>query len=410
MGGAVNSSFVLGSAQFALSTFLVPMERELDWSRSIFFGALSTRFLIAGILSPVIGPLADRVRAPRLMLPAGVLVLGGSISAVKWIDDPVLFFAVYGIAGGAGTAVLQLTTWEALVLKWFSRKRTRALVVASIGEASGPMVFPMLITAFIALFGWRDAWLWYGVLATVVLMPFALAVRTRPEQVGQRLDGGDAPVRAEARAPRASALAEASFTRSEALHTHSFWILAAVFTVTGVAITGYQAQWIPHFRDVGFSASVAAGAVAVYGASNIASRVIWGAMTVRFEIRTLLGAHATAAAAGVAMLLFFVDSTPMLFVWAVYQGLVLGSFFPLHTLIMAEYFGRSHIGAIRGSMLPISSVARGGGALSLGALRDWRGSYDLAFAVVLVAWATIGSLLVISRRPRQRRESDERVS
>ena len=49
--------------------------------------------------------------------------------------------------------------------------------------------------------------------------------------------------------------------RPEALRTRSFWLLASTFTLSGVVITGFQAQWIPHFRDIGYSAAVAAGAL-----------------------------------------------------------------------------------------------------------------------------------------------------
>jgi MFS family permease len=403
LGGAINASFVLGSAQFALSTFLVPMEEELGWSRAVFFGALSTRYLLAGMLGPLVGPWADGVRAPRILLPLGVLVLGGTLSAVRWINDPVVFFAVYGVAGAVATSLLNLQIWEAIILKWFSRRRTRALVVASIGEASGPMFFPLLITLFIALFGWRDAWLWYGVLTVAFLLPVTLAVRTRPEQVGQFLDGDDAPVEpGTGDGERAAIRSEASFTRPEALRTRSFWLLAAVFMMSGLAITGFQSQWIPHFRDIGFGAGVAAAAVSVYGAGNIASRVLWGTLAIRFSLQKLMTIHAVAAAAGVAFLILVVDSEVTLFVWAVYQGLVLGSFFSLHTLLSAEYFGRPHIGAIRGVMMPPSSVSRAAGPLVLGALRDWRGNYDLAFVVVLAGWGVMMSLLAVSRRPRHR--------
>ena len=189
IGGAVSASFLLGSNQFALGVFLVPMEDDLGWTRSVFFGALSVRYLLAGLLGPLIGPLGDSVRAPRFLLPLGVILLGGSLAAVRWVEHPALFFLIYGVVGAIGSALLHLHVWEAIILKWFSRKRTRALVIANIGEASGPMVFPIAITGLIALFGWRDAWLWYGVITVAVLMPIALLVRTRPEQLGQTLDG-----------------------------------------------------------------------------------------------------------------------------------------------------------------------------------------------------------------------------
>jgi len=403
LGGAVNASFVLGSAQFALSTFLVPMEEDLGWSRSVFFGALAVRFLLSGLLGPVVGPLVDGVRAPRVIVPLGVVLMSGSLAAIRWVDSPIAFFALYGVVGAFATAILHLATWEALILKWFSRKRTRALVIGGVGEASGPMFSPLLVTLFIALFGWRDAWLWYGALLFVVLMPIALAVRTRPEQVGQSLDGDGSAATAMATPPVATP--EASFNRREAMGTQGFWLLLGIFTLSGVVITGFQSNWIPHFRDIGIGATPAAAAVSVYGGFNIASRMVWGALMVRFPLKPLMVVHAIAAGGGVAFLVFVVDSSLTLFIWAAYQGLVLGVFFSLHTMISAEFFGRHHIGSIRGTMMPAASFSRAGGPLLLAALREWRGTYDLAFVTVLGGWAVMAMLALLARKPDQRSAS-----
>ncbi|MEX2430756.1 MAG: MFS transporter, partial [Dehalococcoidia bacterium] len=400
-GGAFHASFVLGSSHFALSAFLVPMEDELGWSTTLLFGALSLRQLLAALLGPIAGPLADRVGAPRIAFPVGVLLLGASLAAVRWTDHPVWFFFWYGGVGAVASSLVHLTMWEAVVLKWFSRRRARALLWTSVGEASGPMVFPVLITLLIALYGWRDAWLWYGVLTTATLLPFTLVLRTRPEQVGQHLDGDATPVRPERpeaqvgaeQAVVQAASTDAGLTRNEALRTRSFWLVAAAFTLTGIGVSGFQSHWIPHFRELGFGAGVAAAAVSVYGASNIGSRILWGTLAARFPIRWLLTVHTAAAGAGVLFLLTLVNSSVTLFCWAIYQGLVLGSFFQLHALLSAEYFGRAHTGAIRGAMLPLASTTRGTGALLVGALRDWRGSYTLAFLLVFGTWM-VNSVLV----------------
>ena len=120
------------------------------------------------------------------------------------------------------------------------------------------------------------------------------------------------------------------------MHTQGFWMLLLIFTLSGIVITGFQSQWIPHFRDIGISATLAATAVSVYGLLNITSRVLWGILVPRFPIRRLMVAHAIAAGGGVAFLVFVVNGPITLFIWAVYQGLMLGVFFSLHTIISAE--------------------------------------------------------------------------
>ena len=374
------------------------MEEELGWSRSIFFGALSVRYLLAGMLGPIVGQWADRTLAPRLLLPIGVLMLGSSLSLVRWIEHPLLFFLGYGVLGAFGSALLHLQFWEAIILKWFSRKRTRALVIANVGEASGPLIFPIAITGLVAIIGWRDAWFWYGIATIVVLLPFAFLVRTRPEHVGQTVD--NLPPLTSNSLSRHTTQRDVSFRRAEAVRTRSFWLLAVAYTITGFSVTGFQSQWIPHFQDVGFSAAIAATAVSVYGASNIVSRLIWGALAEFFTVRFLLASHAIAAGIGVMILITLVTNPVTLIAWAIYQGLVLGSFFQLHTLLMTDYFGRMHIGSVRGLLQPPSSMSRAAGALAFAAMRDWRGDYAAAFGVVIGLWAVIAGLALGSKRPK----------
>jgi MFS family permease len=396
LGAALNGSFVLGSAQFALGAFLVPMEEDLGWSNSVLFGALGVRQLVGGLLGPVIGPLVDGPTAPRIVMPLGGLLLGLSLMSVYWVHSPLWFFLTYGLLGALAFALINTTMWDAVVLKWFVRKRARALVWTSFGAASASMIFPLLVTFLILTVGWREAWLWYGILTIVVLVPVGLLVRARPEREGLVPDG-EAPSASEAEhAQRAPS--PVSVTRAEAMHTPAFWLIGGAFALTAFGINAFQAHWIPYFIEIGFSAGVAAAAVSVYGASNVASRVLWGWLATRYSIRALLLTHTLMAGVGVGFALM-IQNAPMLFAWAIWHGIFLGSYNYLHTLLSAEYFGRMHIGAIRGAWLMPASVMRASGPLILGVLHNVRGSYVLPFLFAWGIWGVVTAALATARRP-----------
>jgi MFS family permease len=397
---AVNGSFLLGSAQFALGAFLVPMEEELEWNRSVLFGALAVRQLLGGLLGPLVGPWMDRPNAPRVLMPLGGVLLGLSLMSVRWVHEPVWFFLGYGLLGALGFALVNTTMWDSVVLKWFLRKRAKATLWTGFGASSAPMIFPLLVTGLILWLGWRDAWFWYGLVTIAVLLPAGLLVRGRPEQVGQRLDGDPRPHNDRPLTPRTD---ERSLTRHDAMRTSGFWFIASAFMLTGFVINAFQAHWIPYLRDVGFSAGVAAAAVGMYGVSNVASRVLWWRLVSRFDVQKLMVLHTIAAGLGVGFMLA-IQNTPMLFAWAAYQGIFLGSYNYLHTLITAEYFGRMHIGAIRGTMLPASSVLRAGGPLLLGVMRDMRETYTLAFVSIWVTWGIVTAAIIAARRPTHAEE------
>jgi MFS family permease len=150
--------------------------------------------------------------------------------------------------------------------------------------------------------------------------------------------------------------------------------------------------------EIGFSATVAASAVSVYGASNVASRVLWGWLAGRVSIQKLVVAQTIMAGIGVGFALI-IQNMPMLFLWAVWHGLFLGSYNYLNTLLTAEYFGRLHIGAIRGTMLMPASVFRASGPLVLGLMHGIRGSYALPFAFIWGVWLVVTAMIASARKP-----------
>lgn len=400
LGGAVGGSFMLGSAQFATSTFLVPMQEELGWSQTVIFGAFSVRILVGGLLGAFLGPLVDHRWAPRVIMPAGALIMGASFLVVKWVETPLAYYLGYGVLGAIGLSFTGFTMWEALTVKWFVRKRIKAIMWVAAGAASGPLVFPMTLTLLINAVGWRDAWFWFGIGTIAVLLPLALLVRTKPEDIGLLPDGDtETSLRADAVAGRVRPANEFSFTRREALRSHSFWLMTAAMTVPVIGLTGYQSHWIPYFREIGFSAQIAAAGVMTYGFFNVTGRFLWTWVSGRFPIQRVMVVQAFIAASGVVLMLY-IQNTSMLFAWSVFQGLNLASYFALQAVITTDYFGRDHIGSIRGVMFPFANGVRAAAPLFLGATHDWTGSYRVPFSIIIVAWLSTGLLMASLKKPK----------
>mgnify|MGYP001823310271 CR=1 FL=1 len=70
---ALSIGAVLGTAQFAFSLFILPLEESFGWSRTQVNGAL-TFGVVSGLLSPTIGKLMDRVGAKWTMAGSIALV------------------------------------------------------------------------------------------------------------------------------------------------------------------------------------------------------------------------------------------------------------------------------------------------------------------------------------------------
>ncbi len=402
---SVMGVITVGGTGFTVSVFLNPMRDDVGWSSGLVFGALSFRVVVGGLLGAVAGPLAEHRWAPRLMMPVGAVLISLSFIMVKWADSAFEFFFWYGIVGAAGTAIGSMVIMESLVVKWFVRRRAQAMMWSQVGPPVGPLLFPVMLTGLIAWLGWRDAWLWTGVGILVVLLPLTVFVRSRPEDVGM-LPDGDSPEDVSASPELGISVAGTeiqrpySFTRREALRTNVFWMLTLALVVGMFGFPGYQAHWIPYFREVGFDAKTAAFGVFLFGAFSVTSRFIWGYFSTVFPIKPLFTFQIAVSALGVILMLA-VQNNATLLVWAVFQGMTMGVFFQLQAILVPAYFGREHIGAIRGIMWMPMTIAAGIAPLTLGWLHDLQDSYTGAFLLIMAFWILAAALIFASNPPKQ---------
>ena len=97
-----------------------------------------------------------------------------------------------------------------------------------------------------------------------------------------------------------------------------------------------------------------------------------------------------------------VDTAGMAFVAAALFGIGLGGLLVVPPVAIADYFGRSSLGAIRGVTEPFVSGGQAIGAISAGVIFDLTGSYSATFPVFTVAAALAVVLLLTTRRPRKK--------
>jgi len=183
--GALSS----GAGVWGASVFVTPMGNELGWSRSAFFAAFTIRAILAGALSPIIGPMQDSRSGPRILMVASGLTMGLSLIGLKWVDNLGVFYFLFGALGAISMVGGAEMLTVAIVPKWFVRRRGRAVAIASTGTAMGPLFFPLLVHGIISLVGWRDAWMMLGITAMLFLVPLSLLIRTQPEDLGLNPDG-----------------------------------------------------------------------------------------------------------------------------------------------------------------------------------------------------------------------------
>ena len=400
VGAALVAQFVSTGIQVYSPAFmLLPMSEELGWSRAEFTSAQTIgRFAMAGV-GFMVGAKIDRYGPRPLMILGGTIMVGATFLTSQ-ITELWQWLALRGIVLTVGAALLGNLVVNVTLSQWFVERRGRAIGVAAMGVTLGGVVLPLTLTPIIDEYGWRVAWQILAVAAALLIYPSALVMRRRPEEVGLYPDGKTEEQVRRGEAERARINYAHSFTRAEAMRTPQFYLVVFAFAVGGAAFITVLSQGIAFMTDSGFSRTTAAAMITIYAIPSMLSKPFWGSLADRIHPRHI---------ASVTFVITFVSivgivssasagSTVFLAISFVLFGMGIGGTLPLQETIWASYFGRRHLGQVRGAALPFS-ILIGASAPVLTALYfDAVGSYDAAF-LTFGTLALVGAVLVLFARP-----------
>src|SRR6186997_130083 len=89
-------SFASSGSRFSFGVFVKPMSEELHWGRDQLALAASLNLLLAGLLRPVVGLMADRIGS-RAMALMGVAFGGFALILTSFAQELWQFYLTYGI-------------------------------------------------------------------------------------------------------------------------------------------------------------------------------------------------------------------------------------------------------------------------------------------------------------------------
>ena len=379
-----------------LSVFVTPIEEELGWARWETAMAFTIGSLGGSIASAAVGHLLDRYGARTAVVVAGMLVTG-ALLGLAVMQEVWQFWGLFGLGRTAALTGVNLGLTVALG-NWFIRKRGRAVSFMSIGLRAGQALVPLLIvTPIILAYSWRHAYVALAVMAFVfIALPGWLFIRRRPEDFGLLPDGAE-------QAPGAQAVesdGEVSFTLAEARRTSAFWLLTIATMTVIFAQTAVNFHAVPSVEDRGVSQAFSGTFVFIIMGSAAFSAYGWGALMDKIHVRWAT-AIATVFSAASMIVLIFADSILLASVFGVLFGLGTGGWTIAQTMLFANYFGRRHLGSIRGLSQLLAAPLSSFGAVLAGLIQTFTDSYTLAFLIFFGALVIVVVALLLARPPRK---------
>ncbi len=382
---------------FGVSIFNEPMRLSLGLTHGQLAATYTVGTLLGAVPITLFGWYMDRQGIRRAMLLAVSLFAAACLitSTVQgWVSLLLAFWLLRMLGPGA----LSFVSGNTLAY-WFERRLGMVEGIRQLGMACAMAIIPMLNLWLVHHWGWRGAYAILGVAIWCCLFPaFWFLYRNRPDDVGQHLDGVP-PAPLETEQPLSVGLEpQRGLTLRESLRTLSFWTVATGTAMFGLIHTAVFFCIVPIFAERGLSERDAAVMLTAFAASMAAMQLVGGILADRWAAPPLLCLGMAGLGAGVG-LLYACSGLLTACVAGVMLGAAQGVYFGTSHPLWARYFGRRHLGKIRGFLMTLTVASSSLGPLFAGLVRDGLGSFNLALILFALTPLPIALLSLAAAPP-----------
>ena len=386
-----------------LTVFILPLTAEFGWTRTQISVVTSVGAVLGALIAPFMGRITDTWGA-RLPLTVGSICIVLATLYLAAMQSLLGFYLAFSLARIADQGCVQACS-PAAIAKWFQRYRGRAMAVLFFASSAGGVLLPLLVHSMIQAWHWRVAWIVLsGIMLGVGVLPSALLLRRQPEDLGLLVDGEPLPLQPPGASPPFEEVWPAAcehttdaWSLREALWTPTLWFLFAAAFVVGVGSTGVGLHLVPYLRQQGVAPTAAVGVVSFSFLASGIGNLLWGFGADRIAVRPLLVVMYVLRTVSLGVLLI-ADTIPKASLFALVQGVADGGMRPLAAVLLADYYGRRHLGAIYGLERAVQVIGFALGPLVSGATFDLTQSYHGAFVAFLVL-SGIGTMFIAFARP-----------
>lgn len=346
------------------SLFLPLWARTLDAGPGAIGLAISAAMVAATLGGPLAGLLLDRFPARTIIAGSAIamaVVLAGGALLVDRLWHLWLLYFLATLAGSAAAPV----GYSRLLLNWFHRSQGRALGLALAGAGVGAIVTPLLAGLLIATGGWRVAFVGFGLILGLVIVPLVYVTTSESPDPDERAASGQWE-------PQPGSGVDAAGAPLAIPIARTFALLAIFFLLTGFALTGTISHFVAIIGERGVEALRATPVIAAMGTTIILGRIGCGAMLDRFFAPRVAALFMTFPLAALALLSFASGILPTIAASLLF-GLGTGAEMAILAYCVRSYFPLAQYGRITGLIFAAFNIGSAIGAPMAGFLSEGGG-------------------------------------
>jgi MFS family permease len=360
-------------AYVAFSVFFKPLIAEFGWSRATVSGATSLAYLTMGALGILAGSLNDRF-GPRIVMALTGIICGIGYFLLSQLNSAWQLYVFYGLVVGIGLSAVDVIPLT-VTARWFVRRRGMVTGFVKVGTGSGQLIMPLLAGILIMGYGWRYAFICFGIFVLIVLIGSGQFLRRDPGGEGNTLDGPSETAQVATGAP------ERGLSLREAARTPQLWMLCIIIFLVMNCLLTILMHVVPHASDMGLDPIKAAGVVSTIGGVSMLGRLLTGFLIDRIGTRKSITACFILLIVGFLWLQVAREAW-MLYLFAAIYGVAHGSFFTLISPTVARLFGIGSHGVLLGIVLFSGNLGGAIGPVVAGYIFDLTDSYQLVFLLL----------------------------
>ncbi|MCL2794988.1 MAG: MFS transporter [Microbacteriaceae bacterium] len=368
-----------GALYYAFTVLAPRIAHDTGWSTFGITAAFSAGSLLGALAGIPVGRIIQR-RGPRPVMVLGSILAAVAVTAVALAPSLAAFFVAWLVVGAATSGLYYPPAFAALT-GWFGERRVQAITTLTLAAGFASTIFAPVTNALADRLGWRGAYLVLAGIVLVVNLPahaFALRLPWTVRETSARV------------------------TDREIISSRPFVLLSTSGTLMSFVSYASLVALPVLFMHRGASPALAAWAIGLSGAGQVAGRVIYPGLANR--LRPISRAVVVIGLLAVTVLALAVIPGPdwLLVTIAIIAGASRGLFTLVNATLVADLWGPARYASVSGVYnAPLSAA----GALAPGigsGIAALSGGYPALFAILAGVAASASVIAVFAGRGSQR--------
>lgn len=381
----------------APGVMMLPLEWHFGWDRATISAAAAIGILLYGLVGPFAAALMLSIGIKRTML-VGLVLMSTATFASLWMSQPWHYVLTWGILSGVGSGAVASVLGAAVVNRWFAKHQGLVMGLLTASTATGALVFLPFLAWLAEGSAWRPVALAVSIASACVVPLVLLLVPERPQDVGARRFGETKESAPPPPLKQAATVGLAFTALSRASRSPVFWLLFGTFFVCGLTTNGLVGTHMIAFcGDHGIGPIQAAGLLSMMGFFDLIGTTASGWLTDRYDPRKLLFVYYGLRGLSLMALPFLDFNSYSLLGFAIFYGLDWIATVPPTVKLSYMTFGERDAPIIFGWVMVGHQVGAATAAFGAGAIRQWTGTYTLAFLIAGL-FGLVAALAILAAR------------